>query len=136
MYLYNWTILAPLININYCIESTASLDKTKYLIGSEYLPAYPSNCQIYGVDRTCYRCSPGFYKTNANFGSGYGTGVDQCIAKDTTTGGCSSSYTGSFSLLPFSIKAVATNYVAIDKFETCTGKIIPGNTTNYDLVQA
>ena len=57
-----------------------------------------------------------------------------CIAKDATTGGCSSTYAGSRSLLPFSIIAEGTNYIKIDKFETCTDITIPVNNTNIDLV--
>ena len=57
-----------------------------------------------------------------------------CVAKDATTGGCSGTYTGSRSLLPFSIIAEGSNFIKIDKFETCTDLTIPVNNTNIDLV--
>lgn len=57
-------------------------------MGGEYVPAYPSNCMIYGIGWTCTRCNVGYYKLNVNYSAGYGSGVDTCVAKDTTYGTC------------------------------------------------
>lgn len=122
------------VNVNYCIENSATINKVPYLMRGEYTPAYPANCMIYGIDRTCFRCSLGYFKLNVNYGSGYGTGVDTCVAKDTTYGACDQSKTGSLSLTPFLVKFANTNYLTVDKFEHCGAKTI-ANTNNFDIVQ-
>jgi hypothetical protein len=81
----------------------------------EYYPVYPDNCMIYGKDRICKRCAAGFYKTtvdndNGITNLGYGLGVDQCVAKNATHGGCVDNVAGSaaLSLNPISFKVITS----------------------------
>jgi hypothetical protein len=80
------------------------------MMKGEYLPVYPDNCMIYGKDRRCKRCAAGYYKTSVDntHADGYGVGVDQCVAKSATHGGCVDTVSGSkaLSLKPISFKVI------------------------------
>ena len=102
-------------------------------MGGEFTPLYPTNCMIYGVGRSCFRCSVGYFKTSITPSGGIGTNIDKCVAKDTNYGFCASSPSGSESLVPINLKVTNTDYFTIDKFEHCTAKT-NGNANNYELV--
>jgi hypothetical protein len=81
--------LAPKININYCIENSATNSKVAFVPGSEYVPIYPDNCMIYGPNRRCARCAAGYHKHTIDvITAGYGNSIDKCVLANATDKGC------------------------------------------------